>query len=48
MHSIQQVVGRTYEALPLYVLGAVLYVVINYTLSVLSRRLESRYAYIRE
>jgi polar amino acid transport system permease protein len=48
MHSIQQVIGRTYEALPLYVLGACFYFVINYTLSMLSRRLELRYAYIRE
>ncbi|MBM6593603.1 amino acid ABC transporter permease [Microvirga pudoricolor] len=48
MHSIQQVIGRTYEALPLYVLGAVFYFVINYTLSMLSRRLELRYSYIRD
>jgi polar amino acid transport system permease protein len=48
MHSIQQVIGRTYEALPLYVLGALLYFAINYTLSMLSRQLELRYAYIRE
>jgi polar amino acid transport system permease protein len=48
MHSIQQVIGRTYEALPLYVLGALFYFVINYTLSALSRRLERHYAYIRE
>jgi polar amino acid transport system permease protein len=48
MQAIQQVIGRTYEALPLYVLGALIYFVINYTLSVLSRVLETRYAYIRE
>jgi polar amino acid transport system permease protein len=48
MHSIQQVIGRTYEAMPLYVLGALFYFAINYTLSMLSRRLELRYAYIRE
>jgi polar amino acid transport system permease protein len=48
MQSIQQVIGRTYDAMPLYVLGALFYFVINYTLSTLSRRLESRYAYIRE
>jgi polar amino acid transport system permease protein len=48
MHSIQQVIGRTYEALPLYVLGALFYFAINFTLSTLSRRLERRYAYIRE
>jgi polar amino acid transport system permease protein len=48
MHSIQQVIGRTYEALPLYVLGALFYFVINYAFSLASRRLELRYAYIRE
>jgi polar amino acid transport system permease protein len=48
MHSIQQVIGRTYDALPLYVLGALFYFAINYTLSMLSRRLELRYSYIRE
>jgi polar amino acid transport system permease protein len=48
MHSIQQVIGRTYEAMPLYVLGALFYFAINYTLSMLSRQLELRYAYIRE
>ena len=48
MHSIQQVIGRTYEALPLYVLGALFYFAINYTLSTLSRRLELRYSYIRD
>jgi polar amino acid transport system permease protein len=48
MHSIQQVIGRTYEALSLYVLGALFYFVINYALSLASRRLELRYAYIRE
>jgi polar amino acid transport system permease protein len=48
MHGIQQVIGRTYEPLPLYVLGALVYFAINFTLSTLSRRLERRYAYIRE
>ncbi|MET0428328.1 MAG: amino acid ABC transporter permease [Microvirga sp.] len=48
MHSIQQVIGRTYEALPLYVLGALFYFAINYTLSSLSRRLELRFSYIRD
>ena len=46
MLAIQQVVGRTYEPLPLYLLGAAIYFVINYTLSSLSRRLEPRFAYI--
>jgi polar amino acid transport system permease protein len=48
MQAIQQVIGRTYEALPLYVLGALIYFVINYVLSTLSRILEARYEYIRE
>ena len=48
MMSIQQVIGRIYEPMPLYVLGALIYFVINYSLSSLSRQLEARYAYIRE
>ncbi|HMR32376.1 MAG TPA: amino acid ABC transporter permease [Geminicoccaceae bacterium] len=48
MLAIQQVIGRIYEPLPLYLLGAFVYFAINYTLSTLSRRLEARYAYIRE
>lgn len=46
MHSINQVIGRTYEAMPLYILGAAIYFAINYTLSALSRRLEARFAYV--
>ncbi|WP_406857220.1 amino acid ABC transporter permease [Alsobacter sp. KACC 23698] len=48
MHAMQQVIGRTYEPLPLYVLGALIYFSINYALSSASRRLEKRYAYVRE
>ncbi len=48
MLAIQQVIGRTYRPMPLYVLGAIMYFVINYTLSLASRRLESRFADIRE
>jgi polar amino acid transport system permease protein len=48
MQAIQQVIGRTYEALPLYILGALIYFVINYSLSSLSRVLEARFAYVRE
>jgi polar amino acid transport system permease protein len=48
MQAIQQVVGRTYEPLPLYVLGSLIYFMINYSLSLLARRLEARFAYIRE
>ena len=48
MLAIQQVIGRTYIPMPLYVLGAIMYFVINYSLSSASRRLEARFAYIRE
>ena len=48
MLSIQQVIGRTFKPMPLYVLGALIYFVINYTLSQTSRRLEARFAYVRE
>jgi His/Glu/Gln/Arg/opine family amino acid ABC transporter permease subunit len=48
MLAIQQVIGRIYEPMPLYLLGAAIYFAINYSLSTLSRRLEARYAYIRE
>ena len=48
MLAIQQVIGRTYVPMPLYILGALIYFAINYGLSSLSRLLEARYAYIRE
>jgi polar amino acid transport system permease protein len=48
MLAIQQVIGRIYEPMPLYLLGAAIYFAINYSLSSLSRRLEQRFAYIRE
>jgi polar amino acid transport system permease protein len=48
MLAIQQVIGRTFEPMPLYVLGALMYFAINYTLSLASRRLEARFAYVRE
>ncbi|WP_439495202.1 amino acid ABC transporter permease [Bosea sp. (in: a-proteobacteria)] len=43
MLSLQQVIGRTHVALPLYVMGALMYFAINFPLSVLSRRLEKRF-----
>jgi len=43
MQSIQQVIGRTYEPMPLYLLGAVIYIAINYSLSQGSRALEARF-----
>lgn len=48
MQAINQVIGRTYEPLPLYVLGALMYFAINYSLSSLSKVLERRYSYIRD
>ncbi len=48
MQAINQVIGRTYEPMPLYVLGALIYFAINYSLSSMSRVLERRYAYIKE
>lgn len=48
MLAVQQVVGRTYVAMPVYMLGAMLYFAINYSLSSLSRLLEARYADVRE
>ena len=48
MLSIQQVIGRTFKPMPMYLLGALIYFVINYALSLTSRRLESRFAYVRE
>ena len=48
MLASQQVIGRTYEPLPIYLLAAAMYFVINYSLSSLSRTLENRYAYVRE
>jgi polar amino acid transport system permease protein len=46
--AIQQVIGRTYIPMPLYILGAIMYFVINYILSSASRAFEARFAYIRE
>lgn len=48
MQAINQVIGRTYEPMPLYILGALMYFSINYSLSSASRMLERRYAYIKE
>ena len=43
MLSLQQVIGRTHVALPLYLIGALMYFAINFPLSALSRRLEKRF-----
>ena len=44
MMAIQQVIGRTYEPMPMYVLGAMIYIAVNAALSLTSRRLERRFA----
>ena len=48
MHAIQQVIGRTYEPLPLYVLGAFIYFVINYAFRRQPRGSSGAIAYIRD
>jgi len=48
MLAVQKVIGRTYEPMPLYVTGAIIYFLVNYSLSSLSRQLEAHFAYIRE
>jgi polar amino acid transport system permease protein len=48
LFAMKQVIGRVYEPMPIYIVGAMIYFAINYSLSSLSRRLEARYAYIRE
>jgi polar amino acid transport system permease protein len=48
MLAIQQVIGRTYEPMPFYILGALIYLAINYALSSASRRLEAHFAYVRD
>lgn len=45
MHAINQVIGRTYDAMPLYLLGALIYFAVNYSLSQLARWLEHRLSY---
>jgi polar amino acid transport system permease protein len=42
MMAIQQVIGRTFRPMPLYLLGAAIYIAINMSLSVTSRVLERR------
>ncbi len=48
MLSIQQVIGRTYEPMPFYIVGAIIYLAINYSLSLASRRMETRFASVRD
>lgn len=45
MLAIQQIVGRTRETLLFYAVAALLYFLINYTISTIGLRLEKRFAY---
>lgn len=48
MLAAQQVIGRTYEPLPVYMIAAAIYFLINFSLSTASKRLEARFAHIQE
>ena len=48
MLAMQKVIGRTFEPMPIYITGAIIYFLINYSLSTTSRRMEARFSYIRE
>ena len=48
MLAVQKVIGRTFEPMPLYITGAIIYFLINYALSSLSRHLETRFEYVRD
>ena len=48
MLATQQVIGRVYEPMPLYIVCSIIYFAINYSLSSASRNLEARFVYIRE
>jgi ABC-type amino acid transport system permease subunit len=45
MLSVQQIVGRTRQTLLLYAVAALLYFIINYTISTIGLILEERYSY---
>lgn len=47
MLATQQVVGRTFNTIPTYALAALIYFLVNYTISQLAARLEQRYAFLR-
>ena len=48
MLAMQKVIGRTYEAMPVYIVGLIIYFIINFSLSLSSRKLEAKYAFIKE
>ena len=45
--ATQQVISRTYEVIPFYLLAGAIYLVLNFTISQLGAALERRFAYIR-
>lgn len=47
MLAMQKVIGRTFEPMPIYIVGALIYILLNFTLSTISRRLEKKYSYIQ-
>ena len=46
--SAQQVIGRIYRPMPLYITAAIFYSIINYSLSSTSRWLEKKYSYVNQ
>ena len=45
MLAMQKVIGRTYEPMPVYIVGLIIYFIINFSLSATSRRLENKFSY---
>lgn len=45
--ATQQVISRTYEVIPFYLLAGLVYVALNFTISQLGAALERRFAYIK-
>ena len=44
MLAMQKVIGRTYEPMPVYMVGIIIYFIINFSLSATSRRLEKKFS----
>jgi polar amino acid transport system permease protein len=45
--ATQQVISRTYEVIPFYLLAGAIYLALNFTISQLGAALERRFAYLR-
>jgi polar amino acid transport system permease protein len=45
--ATQQVISRTYEVIPFYLLAGAIYLVLNFTIAQLGAALERRFAYLR-